>query len=81
LLLDDGTGTATVEVSGDALAVLPQLRSGMAVNIVGVAWPMPIRRPSATQGHHPRRRPARLAFADGAASGVASADPAAASRP
>jgi hypothetical protein len=36
-LIDDGTGTATVEATGDALAVLPQLQSGMAVNIVGTA--------------------------------------------
>jgi hypothetical protein len=37
LLLDDGTGPATVEVSGDAIAVLPQLRSGLAVNVIGAA--------------------------------------------
>jgi hypothetical protein len=37
LVLDDGTATATADVAGDAGAVLPQLRAGLAINLIGTA--------------------------------------------
>src|SRR5207248_3060316 len=37
IVLDDGTATATAKLLGDALAVLPQLSAGLAVNLVGTA--------------------------------------------
>jgi len=37
IVIDDGTATARVDLAGDAVAVLPQLVPGLAVNLIGAA--------------------------------------------